>query len=81
MSGLLSYMFSDKENKEGLVTSISKKFLAHDEHKSHARPIGISKAKEWGLEIEDMRENKELRDKVWKLYCAIEFFLIGARTL
>jgi len=67
-------MLKDKSDKETLAQEISAKFLDHDNHKSHARPITISKAKEWGLVIEDMRDNKDLRDKVWKLYCAVELF-------
>jgi len=69
---LKKYMFEGK--KDELAKEISGHFLEHDDHKSHARPITISKAKEWKLDVEDMRENKELRDKVWKLYCAIELF-------
>ncbi|MFH1968512.1 MAG: hypothetical protein ABIJ84_03945 [bacterium] len=69
---LRKYMFEGK--KDELAKEISSHFLEHDDHKSHARPITISKAKEWKLDVEDMRENKELRDKVWKLYCAIELF-------
>lgn len=71
---LVKYMFDKGKDKEILAQEISKKFLEHDDHKSHARPITISKAKEWKLDVEDMRENKNLRDKVWKLYCAIELF-------
>lgn len=71
---LKKYMFEGKKEKEELAKEISGHFLEHDDHKSHARPITISKAKEWGLIIEDMRDNKELRDKVWKLYCSIELF-------
>lgn len=71
---LKKYMFEDKKEKEELAKEISGHFLEHDDHKSHARPITISKAKEWNLDVEDMRENKDLRDKVWKLYCAIELF-------
>lgn len=69
---LKKYMFEGE--KDELAKEISGHFLEHDDHKSHARPITISKAKEWKLDVEDMRENKELRDKVWKLYCAIELF-------
>jgi len=69
---LKKYMFEGE--KDELAKEISGHFLEHDDHKSHARPIAISKAKEWKLDVEDMRENKELRDKVWKLYCAIELF-------
>ena len=71
---LKKYMFEGKKEKEELAKEISGHFLEHDDHKSHARPITISKAKEWKLDVEDMRENKDLRDKVWKLYCAIELF-------
>jgi hypothetical protein len=71
---LIKFMLKDKSDKKTLAQEISAKFLAHDDHKSHARPITISKAKEWGLVIEDMRDNKDLRDKVWKLYCAVELF-------
>jgi hypothetical protein len=71
---LEKYMFEGKKEKEELAKEISDHFLQHDDHKSHARPITISKAKEWKLDVEDMRENKDLRDKVWKLYCAIELF-------
>lgn len=71
---LKKYMFEGKKEKEELAKEISGYFLEHDEHKSHARPITISKAKEWKLNVEDMRENKDLRDNVWKLYCAIELF-------
>lgn len=71
---LKKYMFEDKKEKGGLAKEISSHFLEHDDHKSHARPITISKVKEWKLDVEDMRENKDLRDRVWKLYCAIELF-------
>lgn len=71
---IAKYMFEGKKEKEELAKEISGHFLEHDDHKSHARPITISKAKEWKLDVEDMRENKDLRDKVWKLYCAIELF-------
>ncbi len=71
---LKKYMFAGKSDKENLAEKISNNFLEHDNHKSHARPIGISKAKEWGLEIEDLRNNKELRNRIWKLYCAVELF-------
>lgn len=71
---LKKYMFEGKKEKEELAKKISVHFLEHDDHKSHARPITISKAKEWKLDVEDMRENKDLRDRVWKLYCAIELF-------
>lgn len=71
---IAKYMFEGKKEKEELAKEISGHFLEHDDHKSHARPITISKAKEWKLDVEDMRENKNLRDKVWKLYCAIELF-------
>lgn len=71
---LKKYMFEGRREKEELSKEISGHFLEHDDHKSHARPITISKAKEWKLDVEDMRENKDLRDRVWKLYCAIELF-------
>lgn len=68
------YMLYNYDDKTPLSEKISKKFLEHDDHKSHARPITITQAKKWGVVVEDMRDDNELRKSVWKLYCAIELF-------
>ena len=72
---LKNYMFKDDKDKKQKAEKIAKKLSSHKEYLSHGRPIKISDAKEMGLNVFDLRENKELRDKIWELYCVIEILL------
>ncbi|MBM2821076.1 MAG: hypothetical protein HW405_836, partial [Candidatus Berkelbacteria bacterium] len=72
---LKQYMFKKDKNKKQKAEKIAKKLSSHKEYLSHGRPVKISDVKDMGLNVFDLRENKELRDKIWELYCVIEILL------
>jgi hypothetical protein len=58
------------ESKAGEIAE----FLStHSNFGSHNRYIGIEKMQELGLVILDMRDQPDLQQAVWELYCAIDW--------
>jgi len=67
-------MLKEAENRYELAQEIAEKLSNHSEHLSHSRSIGINKAIEMGLKLEDLRNTPELRNALWSLYCSIELY-------
>jgi len=70
---LQTYMLPGEESS-ATVATIVKYFASHAITLSHGRAIGIDKCKELGIKVVDLRENghKELRQKLWELWCVYE---------
>lgn len=71
---LENYMFKDRRNRKKMAATIAEKLSSHKENLSRARTIGFYKAHKLGLEVRDLRNNSELRQKLWQLYCLIELY-------
>jgi len=71
---LEEYMLKGLPDKKKKAKQITRKFSSHKENLSHGRPIGIRKARKFGLIITDLRNLPDLRKKLWELYCAIELY-------
>jgi len=69
---LESYMFADRKDAAEVAGRIAHKLSDFGEFLSHGRPIGVDRAQEIGLLIEDLRAMPKLRDLIWQLYCRIE---------
>jgi len=69
---LAEYMFKAKPRRKQVAGKLAKTLADHKRYLSHARGIRIAEAKELGLDVLDLRDRGELRDKVWSLYCVIE---------
>ena len=69
---LRTYMLKDKPDADKLARRIAEALSDHKKFLSHQRPLGIKRAIEIGLNVTDLAEVPQLRDLVWKLYCAIE---------
>jgi len=72
---LKQHMFKGDRNRNTKAKKIAKKLSSHKAYLSHARPIKVSDAKAMGLNVFDLRESQELRNKIWELYCVIEILL------
>jgi hypothetical protein len=70
---LAQYMFKDRSTKVRDARRVAAYLCAHRRLLSHARPIGIEQCHELALEVEDLRKQPELREKVWRLYSAYQF--------
>jgi len=70
---LKTYMFAYDVRSRRRVKKIVTYLLDHSLHKSHGRPIKIDDADKIGLRIIDLRHDLQLRDLIWKLWCAIYF--------
>jgi len=71
---LEEHMLKDLPNKKKKAKQIARKLSSHKQNLSHGRPIGIRKAKKFGLIITDLRNLPDLRKKLWELYCSIELY-------
>lgn len=71
------YMFKNEKSKikNAMARKIAKKLSNHKDHLSHARPIKIKDAQKLGIKVIDLRNNSELRNKIWELYCIIEILM------
>lgn len=78
---LTSYMFNGQADATERAEKIGGFFTDHSQTRSHRRGIGIVKAQELGLNVFDMRENAKLRQAIWELYCAVEFFVDQSDTV
>lgn len=67
---LNSYMFRYEsiENKKG--KEIAEWLGDFSKHKTHGRPIGISKVKEIGLKVEELENDQKLQEKVLSVFHA-----------
>jgi len=72
---LTQYMFKNDKNKKQKAKKIATQLSSHKIYLSHGRPIKIQDAKKMGLKINDLRDNIQLRNNIWELYCIIEIFL------
>lgn len=77
---LTRYMFNGEGDAAERAQNITGFFTDHSQTRSHRRGIGILKAKELRLSVLDMRENPKLRQAIWELYCAVEFFVDQSDT-
>lgn len=68
---LSTYMFKDDANKETKSKEIAEWLCDTKEHKTHGRPIGISIAKEKGLNVKQLEEDPELEKNVLNVFNAI----------
>lgn len=71
---IATYMFPRRRKKEELAEKIASYLTNRTIHKSHNRRIGISEAIRAGLNVFDMRQDPQLRDLIWQLYCCVELF-------
>ncbi|MDH5795727.1 MAG: serine protease [Candidatus Bathyarchaeota archaeon] len=78
---LVTYMLKDLDDREERSRNIADALSDRTRFLSHAKPIRIQEAIELGLKVEDMRDTPELREKVWKLYCAIEILFDRTRAV
>jgi hypothetical protein len=53
------------------IKKIAQTLNTHSHHSSHDKGISLKEAKELGLNVKDLREDKELEDKVLSVYHAI----------
>lgn len=68
---LQSYMFAGDPAGGQKATQIAERLSDHSHFKSHGRPIGRSRARDFGLLIDDMETDQELQDYVLSVYhCA-----------
>lgn len=67
---LISYMFKGRSDAGDIATKIAKNLTDHKELKSHGRHINRSKAKEFGLIIDDLEEDQEFQDLVLSVFHA-----------
>ena len=76
---LANYMFKgQREAKRKAIKATN--FLAdHRRRLSHRRGITIGAAQKI-LNVFDMRQDPKLRDLIWELYCAVEFFVDNTDT-
>ena len=72
---LTKYMFKGDEKAVEKADGIAKNLADHKKYLSHGRPIGINEAKKIGIKVTDLRDNQDLRTKVWELYCVLEILL------
>ena len=72
---LTRHMFKGAADAAGHAKAIVAFFSDHQTSLSHRRGIGIAKAVELGLNVFDMRREPKLRNAIWQLYCAVEFFI------
>jgi len=72
---LTKYMFKGDEKAAEKADGIAKNLADHKKYLSHGRPIGINEAKKIGIKVTDLRDNHDLRTKVWELYCVLEILL------
>lgn len=63
-------MFKENPDRSSVAREIAQWLGDTDEHKTHGRPIGIKKAKEVGLIIEDLEEDQEFQEKVLSVFHA-----------
>jgi hypothetical protein len=78
---LASYMLKDSDDREEQAISIAEALSNRNRFLSHDRPVRIQEAKELGLKVVDMRETPQLRQKAWRLYCAIEILFDRTRAV
>lgn len=78
---LEEYMFKKLPDKKKKAKHVVAKLSSHKEDLSHGRPIGIQKAKKFGLIITDLRDFPDLRKKLWDLYCSIELYFDRTRAV
>lgn len=71
---LKDYMLKDDPGKDQKALAIANRLASHKENLSHGRTIGIQKALELGLLVEDLRKIPQLRQLLWKLYCLVELY-------
>jgi len=69
---LAEYMFKARPRRKVAAGKVAKMLADHKRYLSHARPIRIAEAKAMGLNVLDLREHGDLRNRVWSLYCIIE---------
>lgn len=78
---LVRYMFNGHADAAGRAENVTRFFTDHSQTRSHRRGVGIVKATELELNVLDMRENPKLRQAIWELYCAVEFFVDNSDTI
>ena len=67
---LSTYMFAGQSDAKDKATRVAVALGSHNDHKSHARRVGIEKAQEWGLNVTDMDTDPPLSQAVAELYQA-----------
>jgi len=76
---LANYMFKGQKNAKRKGVKAAKFLSDHRRRLSHRRGITIGTAQKI-LNIFDMRQDAKLRDLIWELYCAVEFFIDASDT-
>ncbi len=67
---LLSHKNCRGKNRK-TIKKIAKKLNTHSHHSSHGRGISLEEAQKLGLNVRDLRKDKELEDRVLSVYHAI----------
>lgn len=71
---LNNYMFKGHRDAKRRALKAAKFLSDHRRRLSHRRGITIEAAQKI-LNVFDMRQDSKLRDLIWELYCAVEFFI------
>lgn len=68
------FMFRNGVDAPAKAAKVAEYLSSHSEFKSHARRIGISalRGADFGLNIESLSKSKDLHDRVWEVYCAMD---------
>lgn len=76
---LTNYMFKGQRDAKGKAHKATTFLADHRRRLSHRRGITIGAAQKI-LNVLDMRQDPKLRDLIWELYCAVEFFIDNTDT-
>jgi len=68
---LQKYMFKKRKDRMKVSKKIARFLSNHTEFKTHSRHLNRDKAKEIGLEIEDLEKDQELQDLVLSLFHSV----------
>lgn len=75
-SWLTTYMFRSQPDAAERANYVANELCAHEKLLSHGRPITIDKCcDELKLNVIDLRENPQLREKIWLLHVAYHYHL------
>jgi len=71
---LINYMFKGQRDSKRKAVKATNFLADHRRRLSHRRGITVSLAQKI-LNVFDTRQDPKLRDLIWELYCAVEFFI------
>lgn len=74
---LASYMFAGDSQASQKASKIADSLSSHELFMSHKRPISRAKAREFGLQIEDLEADQKLQDLVLSVYHSVTITFDG----